>query len=932
MADTDSKGPNYPENVKTTTSPKETTEPLKGKNPGDIGATIRIQIDGIDVKVPLGTTILEAAKSAGIKIPVLCYHPKLKIAGNCRVCCVEVQGARTLQPACATPVAPNMVVWTSTPKVKQSIKTVVNLLLASHNCDCLVCDAAGACELQNLAYELGIDVRSRQFPISCNTLPEIDSSSPVLQYDSSKCIQCTRCIRACSEVQGKGIIAALHRSKNVMISAGIRNWSDSRCDGCGECVQACPTGALSQKVSPKVRVWEARKVRTSCSYCGVGCQLDMWVSENKLVKVEGADIVPNYGSTCVKGRYGHDFLNSSERLKTPMIRRNGVLQEATWEEAISEIAFKIKKIKGEHGNDAIAGLSSARVTNEENYLFQKTIRAAIGTNNVDHCARLCHASTVAGLAQAFGSGAMTNSIAELEHAKCILVTGSNTTETHPVIATVIRRAVREHGTKLIVVDPRRIDLVNNATLWLRQKNGTDVAWINGMMNVIISENLHNRTFIEQRTEGFEELRKIVEKFTPESVEEITHIPARDLIEAARIYAKAESSSIIYSMGITQHTTGTDNVLSIANLAMLTGQIGKPFSGVNPLRGQNNVQGACDVGALPNFYPGYQKVSDTLIKEKFEKAWGVKLSSKDGLTIIEMMNAIEEGKIKGLIVMGENPMVSDPNLKHVEKALRKTEFLVVIDIFMSETAALADVVLPAASFAEKEGTFTNTERRVILLREVLKAPGQAKPDWQIICDISSALGYEMKYHNAAEIMDEIASLTPIYGGIHHYRLQEKGIQWPCPNDDHPGTVYLHKDKFSRGLGKFHPVDFIPPDEIPNEEYPFILSTGRILFHYHTGTMSRKSVPLNEYVATGYAEIHPDDVKKLGLEDGGKVLISTKRGKIETIVKSTEKVAPGSVFVPFHFAEAPANMLTNDALDPIARIPEYKVAACKVEKPH
>jgi len=893
-------------------------------------ASVSVKINGNEYSVPAGSTILDACLDAGMDIPRLCYHKKLDSAGNCRVCVVEVEGMNTLPPSCVTPVAENMVINTQTPAVNEARKVMVNLLLAAHNCDCLVCEAAGNCELQDLAYELGIDIRSRMFENYREDLEPADRSSPVLQYDPSKCIMCTRCVRACSNIQGKGILAALHRGAEMTVGTGVSEWSNSACDGCGECIQICPVGALSEKDSPGVRSWEVEKIRTSCAYCGVGCQLDMWVHHNKLVKVEGADTEPNFGSTCVKGRFGHTFVNRDDRLETPLIRRNGRLEKATWSEAIALVAEKIGDIRDKYGADAVAGLCSAKVTNEENYLFQKMMRAAIGTNSVDHCARLCHASTVTGLAAAFGSGAMTNSIAELEHAKCILVTGSNTTETHPVIAAVIRRAVRKHGAKLIVVDPRRIDLVKDAAVWLRQKNGTDVAWLNGLMNVIINENLHDTAFIKQKTAGFEEMRRVVELFTPEKVERITGIPCGEIVEAARMFAEAEVASIVYSMGITQHITGTDNVLSVANLAMLTGNVGRASSGVNPLRGQNNVQGACDVGGLPDVYPGYQKVTDPANRKKFEQAWEKELPPDNGLTVMEIIDSLETGKVKGLIIMGENPMVSDPNLNHAGKALDSVEFLVVSDIFLTETAEKADVVLPAASFAEKNGTFTNTERRVILVRKALDAPGDARSDWEIICDLSSALGYPMSYSSASEIMDEIAELTPIYGGIHHDRIQEVGLQWPCSDRSHPGTMYLHEGKFKRGTGQFHPVDFIPPAESPDSEYPFILSTGRILYHYHTGSMTRRVDALNEFVSGAYAEIHPADVDRLGLVDGGPVKLRTRRGEIETTVKSTEIVAEGSVFVPFHFAESAANVLTNDSLDPAAKIPELKVAACQVSK--
>jgi len=892
---------------------------------------VRLTIDGVEVLAKEGENLLQVARDNGFDIPGLCYHPRISVSGACRLCVVKVAGRPGTVTSCTLSAKEGLEITAFDEELESMRRMLIDLLLSEHNCDCLTCEFAGACELQDLAYRYGLDNRTRRFGPRERILPSPDESSPVLNYDASKCIVCGRCIKACAEIQGKGVLSFGNRGLETVVVAGIGEWGASECDGCGECVQLCPTGAILDKLPERPpRVWEVEKVQTTCSYCGVGCQLDMWVKDNKIVRVRGAESVPNHGSTCVKGRFGHTFMTHDERLTTPLVRRNGKLEPATWDEAMAEIKNHLVPMKDEYGPDAIVGLSSARCTNEENYLFQKMMRAAIGTNNVDHCARLCHASTVAGLAAAFGSGAMTNSIAEIEFAKCILVTGSNTTETHPVIATLIRRAVREHGAKLIVVDPRRIDLVRDAAVWLRQKNGTDVAWLNGMMNVILNEGLEDKAFIAERTEEFEAFKAVVSEYTPERVEEITSIPADALREAARIYATAECSSIIYSMGITQHTTGTDNVLSVANLALLTGNVGKASTGVNPLRGQNNVQGACDLGALSNVYPGYQKVTDPAAQKKFEQAWNAELSPNVGLTVVEAMNAAAEGKVKGMIIMGENPMVSDPNLNHVEEALRNLDFLVVSDIFPSETAQLADVVLPAASFAETEGTFTNTERRALLLRKVLDAPGEALPDWEIICKLSELFGYPMHYRSAAQIMDEMASVTPIYGGMHHDRLSPDGLQWPCPDDQHPGTTYLHKGKFSRGLGRFHPVDFIPPAELPDAEYPFVLSTGRILFHYHTGTMSRRVKALNGYVNEGYAEVHPEDATRLGLEDGGWVHVQTRRGEITTRVRMTETVALGSVFVPFHFAEAAANRLTNDALDPKAKIPEFKVAACRIEK--
>jgi formate dehydrogenase alpha subunit len=536
---------------------------------------------------------------------------------------------------------------------------------------------------------------------------------------------------------------------------------------------------------------------------------------------------------------------------------------------------------------------------------------------------------VAGLAAAFGSGAMTNSIDEIEYTNAIFAIGTNTTENHPVISSKVKRAVRLHGAKLIVADPREIDLVKYAAIWLRQKPGTDVALLNGMMNVIISEGLYAKEYVEERTEGFDAMKKVVEKYTPEYAEKITGVPADDIRTAARIYAEAGKAAILYTMGITQHVTGTDNVKSCANLAMLCGYLGMEGGGVDPLRGQNNVQGACDMGALPVVFTGYQPVANDETRSKFEKAWGVALPPKPGLTIVETLNAAHDGKVKALFVVGENPMLSDPDLTHAKEALNHLDLLVVQDILLSETAELAHVVLPAACFAEKEGTFSNTERRVQRVRKALDAPGQAKADWEIICELSTHMGYPMKYAAPEDIMKEINGLTPSYAGITYERLEKEGIQWPCPNADHPGTKYLHKDRFTRGLGLFHALDYIPPAEVPDAAYPFVMTTGRVLYQYHTGTMSRLSKGITERCPESLVEIHPNDAKELGIQEGQFAKVTSRRGVVQAKAKVTERVPKGTIFMNFHFKEAAVNLLTNPALDPICKIPEYKVCAVNVE---
>jgi formate dehydrogenase major subunit len=632
---------------------------------------------------------------------------------------------------------------------------------------------------------------------------------------------------------------------------------------------------------------------------------------------------------CVKGKFGYKFIDHPDRLKTPLIKRNGKFEEATWDEAYEIIATNFNRIKSKNGSESLAGLASARVTNEENYLFQKMVRVVFGTNNVDHCARLCHASTVAGLATTLGSGAMTNSIGEIVDSDVIFVSGSNTTEAHPVIGAKIRQAV-QRGAKLIVAEPRKIDLVEDSVLFLQIKPGTNVALYNGMMNVIINENLVNKKFIDERSEGYQELVDVIKNYTPDVVAKICEVSAVDIIKAARLYAKADKASIFYSMGVTQHSTGTSGVMSISNLAVICGHIGRESTGVNPLRGQNNVQGACDMGCLPGDLTGYQKVFNKETLEKFEKSWNVKLSDKPGLTVTEILNEAGKENIKFLYIMGENPMVSDPDINHVKEALLKLEFLVVQDIFMTETAELADVVLPATTFAEKEGTFTNTERRVQRIRKAINPIGSSKPDWLIITELMNKLGFTCSYKNPSEIMDEVSTLTPIYAGISYDRINLKGLQWPCPDKNHPGTKFLHAEKFSRGKALLKPAEYIKSAELPDADYPFILTTGRNLYQYHTRTMSGKVDGLNEIAGESYIELNPEDAYKMNIQNDEIVVVSSRRGSVSVKARVTDVVSDGVVFMPFHYAEGAANYLTNNVIDPTAKIPEFKVCAVNIKK--
>jgi len=935
---------------------------------------INLTIDGTRVTVEKGTTVLQAARGAGIYIPALCSHPDLPSSRQvkpfqvvyrgkeqlrndnsltefegCQLCLVNIEGMDDLPTACTTEVTEGMVVLTNTPEIKQRRRENLRPILSEHPNVCLACDRKEDCdpfrgsirkasvitgcefcpnnlncELQEGAASIGLDEQLP--PYEYKGLPDV-KSDPFFERNYNLCIGCTRCIRACQEVRGNSAIGLVFQNGNVMIGSKAPTLEESGCQFCGACVDVCPTGALTEWINKWEGVAE-RQVLSTCPYCGVGCQLELKIKKDRILGVSPkGDGTVNQGQACAKGRFGIvEYVHHPDRLKVPLIRRNGNLEEATWDEALGLVAERM----GSYEANEVAVISSAKCTNEENYVAQKFARAVLGTNNVDHCARLCHASTVAGLAQSFGAGAMTNSIDEIRHAKCIFAIGTNTTYAHPVIGVQVKQASR-NGTKLIVANPREIELVSNADLWLKQVPGSNVALLMGMMRVIVDQDLYDRDFIEERCENFDAFRDSLKEFDLERVEEITGVPKDKIIEAARIYATDKPSSILYAMGITQHSHGTDNVIATANLAMLTGNVGKPSTGVNPLRGQNNVQGACDMGALPNVFPSYQVVGNEEIRKKFEDAWGCSLPGETGLTLLEILEAAHKKQIKAIYLIGENPILSDPDARHAQESLEALDFLVVQDIFMSETAQLADVVLPSVTFAERDGTFTNTDRRVQRVRRAIEPIGSARPDWWITCQIAQKMGGKgFDFEGPSQIMEEISRLTPGYGGISYERLEDGRIQWPCPTRDHPGTPILHTEKFTRGKGRFIPLEYKPPAELPDDEYPLLLTTERSRYHFHTGTMTRKVRGLTALDGEGKVEINPEDASLLGISDGEMVRVISRRGTVMARAKVTEVSPLKVVTMNFHFAESPTNQLTNPALDPVAKIPEFKVCAVRLEK--
>jgi formate dehydrogenase (NADP+) alpha subunit len=895
---------------------------------------LRLTIDGREVTASAGQTILEAAEANGIDIPHLCHDPRLTPTGACRLCVVEIEGQVGLHTSCTRLAEAGQVVRTETEPVLRSRRSTLSLLLSEHNVSCTTCDADGGCLLQDYAYRY--QAPEERFPSLVTRRGEetYTVGNQAIFYDPSKCVRCQRCVKICAEVEMVEALTFKGRALSVEVSTGFDlPLHESSCELCGLCVSTCPTGALwERQAKGQGRAKDLKVVRTTCTYCGVGCVLDLNVNPvtNRIVRVTGEPgSVVNDGNTCVKGRFGFHFVHSPERLTKPLIKENGAFREASWDEALALAGRRLVEIRDRCGPDGLAFLSSCRCTNEENYLMQKLARAAGQTNNIDQCATTCHAPTVAGLAMSFGSGAMTNSIAEIRGVQTLFIIGANPTEAHPIVGLEMKKALRR-GAKLVVCDPRKTWVAKRADLHIQHLPGTDNFLINAMMNHLIAQGRYDQGFVAERCEGFEALCDNVKDYSLEEAARVCGVRAEDIRRAAEMYAEGTPSAIFYTLGITEHTCGTENVQNLANLAMLCGQIGKPSSGVNPLRGQNNVQGGCDMGAIHSVLPGYQRVSDPAMREKFGKAWGVAIPTNTGGRVTDFIEQAEAGALKAFYVFGEDPVMSEPNQAKVIESLEKLEFLVVQDIFMSETAKLADVILPAACFAEKDGTFSNTERRVQRVRKAVEPPGEARPDWQIISAMSTAMGYPMSYASASEVFDEMASLTPSYGGMSYARIDQVGLQWPCPTADHPGTTYLHEGRFTRGKGLMHAIKFRPAAELPDEEYPLLLSTGRTLYNYNIGNMTRKSATIRQKENRNFVELHEADAERLGIADGGLARVTTRRGTLVVHAHVGDKVRPGALWMPFHFVEASTNYLTNDAFDNVTRTAEYKVCAAKVER--